>query len=92
MIHTFALLENAVCDGGFVFLETPNVADRHVFAGLVMTPHTFLLSEASFEQLSKPSKLKLIATETVGPKWSKYHNIASQARTDLRVLFKKISC
>ena len=91
LICTFALLENAVCDGGFVFLDTPNVADRHVFGGLVMTPHTFLLSEASFEQLSKPSKLKLIAAETVGPKWSKNHHIASQARTDLRVLFKKIS-
>ena len=91
LIHTFALLESAVCDGGFVFLETPNVADRQVFAGLVMTPHTFLLSDTSFEQLSKSSNLRLIATETVGPEWSKHHNIASQARTDLRVLFKKIS-
>jgi hypothetical protein len=91
LIHTFALLENAVCEGGFVFLETPNVADRRVFAGLVMTPHTFLLSGTSFEQLSKSRKLRLIATETVGPEWSKHHNIASQARADLRVLFKKIS-
>ncbi len=91
LIHTFALLESAVCDGGFVFLETPNVADRQVFAGLVMTPHTFLLSENSFEQLSKSSNLRLIAIETVGPEWSKHHKIASQARTDLRVLFKKIS-
>jgi hypothetical protein len=91
LIHTFALLESALCDGGFVFLETPNVADRQVFAGLVMTPHTFLLSETSFEQLSKSSNLRLIATETVGPEWSKHHNIASQARADLRVLFKKIS-
>ena len=91
LIHTFALLESAVCDGGFVFLETPNVADRQVFAGLVVTPHTFLLSDTSFEQLSKSSNLRLIATETVGPEWSKHHNIASQARTDLRVLFKKIS-
>jgi len=91
LIHTFALLENAVCEGGFVFLETPNVADRQVFAGLVMTPHTFLLSGTSFEQLSKSSKLRLIATETVGPEWSKHHNIASQARADLRVLLKKIS-
>ena len=56
-----------------------------------MTPHTFLLSDTSFEQLSKSSNLRLIATETVGPEWSKHHNIASQARTDLRVLFKKIS-
>ena len=91
LIHTFALLESAVCDGGFVFLETPNVADRKVFAGLVMTPHTFLLSKTSFEQLSRSSNFRLIATETVGPEWSKHHNIASQARTDLRVLFKKIS-
>jgi hypothetical protein len=91
LIHTFALLESAVCDGGFVFLETPNVADRQVFAGLVMTPHTFLLSETSFEQLSKSSNLRLIATEAVGPEWSKHHSIASQARADLRVLFKKIS-
>jgi len=91
LVHTFALLESAVCDGGFVFLETPNVADRQVFAGGVMTPHTFLLSETSFEHLSKSSNLRLIATETVGPEWSKHHNIASQARTDLRVLFKKIS-
>jgi hypothetical protein len=88
--HTFSLLENAVCDGGFVFLETPNVADRHVFAGLVMTPHTFLLSEGSFDQLSKTSKLQVIAAEAVGPKWSKHHHIASQARADLRVLFKKL--
>ena len=91
LINTFVLLESAACEGGFVFLETPNVADRQVFAGLVMTPHTFLLSETSFEQLSKSSKLRLIATETVGPEWSKHHNIASQARTDLRVLFKKLS-
>ena len=91
LIHTFALLESAVCDGGFVFLETPNVADRQVFAGLVVTPHTFLLSDTSFEQLSKSSNLRLVATETVGPEWSKHHNLASQARTDLRVLFKKIS-
>ena len=92
LIHTFALLESAVCDGGFVFLETPNVADRQVFAGLAAaTPHTFLLSETSFEQLSKSSNLRLIATETVGTEWSKHHSIASQARTDLRVLFKKIS-
>jgi 2-polyprenyl-3-methyl-5-hydroxy-6-metoxy-1,4-benzoquinol methylase len=91
LIHTLILLERAVCDGGFVFLETPNVADRQVFASLVVTPHTFLLSESSFEQYSKSSNLQLIATETVGPEWSKHHNIASQARTDLRVLFKKIS-
>jgi hypothetical protein len=91
LTHTFALLESAVCDGGFVFLETPNVADRQVFASLVATPHTFLLSETSFEQLSNSSNLRLIATETVGPEWSKHHNVASQARTDLRVLFKKIS-
>ena len=38
LIYTFALLERAVCDGGFVFLETPNVADRQVFAGLVAGP------------------------------------------------------
>jgi hypothetical protein len=91
LINTFALLEAAVCDGGFIFLETPNVADRKVFAGLVMTPHTFLLSETSFEQLSKLGNLRLIATETAGPEWSKHQNIASQARTDLRVLFKKVS-
>jgi 2-polyprenyl-3-methyl-5-hydroxy-6-metoxy-1,4-benzoquinol methylase len=91
LIHTFALLESAVCDGGFLFLETPNVADRQVFAGLVMTPHTFLLSDTSFEQLSNSSTLRLIATETVGPEWSEHHNIASQARADLRVLFKKVS-
>ena len=91
LIHTFSLLESAVCDGGFVFLETPNVADRQVFAGLVATPHTFLLSETSFRKLSKSSNLRLIATETVGPEWSKHHNIASQARTDLRVLFQKVS-
>jgi len=91
LIHTLVLLESAVYDGGFVFLETPNVADRQVFAGLVATPHTFLLSESSFEQYSKSSNLRLIATETVGPAWSKHHSIASQARTDLRVLFKKIS-
>ena len=80
-----------MCDGGFVFLETPNVADRQIFASVVATPHTFLLSDTSFEQFSKLSNLRLIATETVGPEWSKHHNIASQARTDLRVLFKKIS-
>jgi Methyltransferase domain len=90
LIHTFALLEGAVCDGGHVFLETPNVADRQVFSGLVATPHTFLLSESSFEQLSRAGNLQLISTETVGPEWSKHHNIASQARTDLRVLFKKL--
>jgi hypothetical protein len=60
LIHTFALLESAVCDGGFVFLETPNVADRQVFAALVMTPHTFLLSDTSLEQLSKSSNLRLV--------------------------------
>jgi hypothetical protein len=91
LIRTFSLLESAVCDGGFVFLETPNVADRQVFAGLVATPHTFLLSETSFKKLSKSSNLRLVATETVGPQWSKHHNIASRARADLRVLFKKIS-
>jgi hypothetical protein len=91
LIHTLVLLESAVCDGGFVFLETPNVADRQVFEGLVATPHTFLLSEPSFQQYSKSTNLQLIATETVGPEWSKHHNIASKARTDLRVLFKKTS-
>jgi methyltransferase family protein len=92
IVHTFELLESAVCDGGFIFLETPNVANRQVFVDLpAVTPHTFLLSEASFKQLSKSSKLRLIATETVGPKWSKHHNIASDTRTDLRVLFKKVS-
>jgi hypothetical protein len=87
--ETFALLEKALCDGGFVFLETPNVADIHVFRGVSMTPHTFSLSETSFEKLSKSSNLRLIATDTVGPEWSKHQNIASQARTDLRGLFKK---
>jgi Methyltransferase domain len=92
LIHTLVLLESAVCDGGFVFLETPNVADRRVFADLAaVTPHTFLLSESSFKQYSKSSNLQLIATETVGPEWSKHQNVASQARTDLRVLLKKIS-
>jgi Methyltransferase domain len=91
LINAFLLLESVVCDGGFVFLETPNVANRQVFAGLVATPHTFLLSETSFEQLGRSSNLRLIAAETVGPQWSKHHNIASQAHTDLRVLFKKIS-
>ena len=92
IVHTFALLERAVCDGGFIFLETPNVADRQVFVDLpAVTPHTFLLSEASFRQLSKSSNLRLIAVETVGPEWSRHHNIASDARTDLRVLFKKVS-
>jgi hypothetical protein len=90
LIHTLILLEMTVCDGGFVFLETPNVADRQIFASVVATPHTFLLSESSFEQYSKSSNLQLIATETVGPEWSKHQNIASQARTDLRVLLKKI--
>jgi hypothetical protein len=85
LIHTFALLESAVCDGGFVFLETPNVADRQVFAALVMTPHTFLLSDTSLEQLSKSSNLRLVATETAGPEWSKHHNLASHVdfRRDL---------
>jgi Methyltransferase domain len=91
LIHTFDLLQTAVCEGGFIFIETPNVADRQVFSQSVVTPHTFLLSKNSFEQLSKSSNLQIIATEIVGPKWSKHHNIASQARTDLRVLFKKIS-
>jgi hypothetical protein len=91
LINTLVLLERAVCNGGFVFLETPNVADRQIFASVVATPHTFLLSASSFEQYSKSSNLQLIATEAVGPEWSKHHNIASQARTDLRVLFKKIS-
>lgn len=91
LIYTFKALENRVCDGGHVFLETPNVADKQVFDGLVMTPHTFMLSEASFREMSKSSRLKLIAVEAVGPEWCKHHRIASQARTDLRVMFKKIS-
>jgi hypothetical protein len=91
LIHTFKFFENRVCDGGHVFLETPNVADKQAFDGLVHTPHTFMLSEATFREMSKSSGLKLIAVEAVGPEWSKNHRIASQARTDLRAIFKKVS-
>jgi 2-polyprenyl-3-methyl-5-hydroxy-6-metoxy-1,4-benzoquinol methylase len=46
LIHTFNQLDNSVCDGGYVFIETPNVADKKVLRSLVMTRHTFMLSEA----------------------------------------------
>ena len=65
------------------------MADKEILSSLVMTPHTFLLSEASFKELTKFSKLELVAVETVGPEWCENNKVASRARTDLRVLFKK---
>jgi hypothetical protein len=89
IIHTFNQLANSVCDGGYVFLETPNVPEKEILVRLVMTPHTFMLSEHSFKEISKFSELELVAFETVGPEWRKYNKVTSRERTDLRVLFRK---
>ena len=32
LIHTFIQLDNSVYDGGYVFLETPNVADKEILS------------------------------------------------------------
>jgi trans-aconitate methyltransferase len=89
MHKAMTLLENAVRDGGYLFLETPNIADRQVFDGIIPTPHTFMLSESSFRQLCASGPLRMIAATTSGPEWSKHHKIGSQARTDLRILLRK---
>jgi hypothetical protein len=41
LIHTFIQLDNSVHYGGYVFLETPNVADKEILSSLVMPPTLF---------------------------------------------------
>ena len=91
LFETLSLLASVLTGGGIIFLETPNIADRQVFTGLVMTPHTFLLSALSFERLCEFTNLELIAAESVGPEWRERHKVASPARADLRVLLRKSS-
>ena len=92
LMHTLKHLQAKMHEGAYMLLETPNVADKQVFQGLVLTPHTFTLSRKSFEEISMHSNLELIAVEEFGQEWQKGHNnIRSQARTDLRVILRKVS-
>ena len=79
-----------VVEGGHIFIETPNVADVNLARDLVLTPHTFTLSEATFRHLSSRFPVEIIAMEACGPVWNVGNNAAgAKHRTDLRVLLKK---
>jgi 2-polyprenyl-3-methyl-5-hydroxy-6-metoxy-1,4-benzoquinol methylase len=82
------LLIEKVRIGGYLFFETPNIANQEIFQKLCLAPHTYFLSVESFHRLGKLLGLEVLAIETVGPKWSKaFPRITSDARADLRVLF-----
>ena len=79
-----------VVEGGHIFIETPNVADVNLARDLVLTPHTFTLSEATFRNFSSRFPVEIIAMEACGPIWNVGSNAAgAKHRTDLRVLLKK---
>lgn len=87
----FRLIVSKVNDGGHIFFETPNIAELEIFEAMPHTPHTYMLSIDSIMQLASAFSCELIATETVGPSWKRaYPGIKSEARTDLRVLLRKI--
>lgn len=88
---SFQLIMSKVKDGGHIFLETPNIADLETFEAIPHTPHTYMLSIDSIMQLTSTFSCELMAIEIVGPKWKRAHpRIKSEARTDLRVLLRKI--
>src|SRR5262245_4397861 len=81
LLAVFDRLAKAVCEGGYIFLETPNIADKDIFYGLVFTPHTYSLSETSFRKICEARTLKVVAVHTTGPEWRQNHSkIDSQAR------------
>lgn len=89
--RTLAEIAAKTSTGGYVFFETPNIADVDVFLGLCHTPHTFMLSESSFRAAIRGLPLQVVATEVCGPTWStNYPRIKSSARTDLRILLRKL--
>lgn len=76
---------------GYVFFETPNIADIELFRKLPHTPHTFMLSQRSFEFMESIFPVKIIAIESCGPPWVKNSkHIRSGEKADLRVLMQKI--
>jgi hypothetical protein len=86
----FRRLADVVVSGGHIYLEFPNVEDKDVFMNIVHTPHTFMLSESTIQQLAKNSVMRLVAAETVGPKWClDSPHLNSRARAILRILLKK---
>ena len=79
-------------DGGYIFLETPNIPSLEVFANVLHTPHTFMLSEHSFAELVKHFPLEVVRTDFFGPEYRlNFPETDSTAQTDLRILLKK-SC
>lgn len=76
--------------GGHIFFETPNVGDAAVFMGLCHTPHTYMLSEASFRTAISDLPVRMVAAERSGPEWRVSHpGIASAERADLRILLQR---
>lgn len=77
-------------DGGYIFFETPNIPSLAVFANVLHTPHTFMLSEHSFAQLVRQFPLRILRVDFFGPAYQQnFPETASPEQTDLRVLLKK---
>lgn len=90
LVRSMGMLVEKVRIGGYLFFETPNIANSEIFQKLSHTPHTYMLSIESFYKLGKLFGLEILSIEAVGPKWSKaFPFLDSDARADLRVLFKK---
>jgi hypothetical protein len=92
--NVFEFLQEAfsvLSDGGYIFIETPNIGDADVFLGLVHTPHTYFLSKGTFLEIEKKLPFKIIKMEACGPRWSCSHpRVSSLERADLRVLLQKV--
>jgi 2-polyprenyl-3-methyl-5-hydroxy-6-metoxy-1,4-benzoquinol methylase len=88
---SFHLILSKIKNGGYIFFETPNIADLETFEAMAHTPHTYMLSIDSFVQLASIFSCELIAVQTTGPSWKcSYPKIKSEAGADLRVLLRKI--
>lgn len=82
---------NKIKDGGYIFFETPNIADLEIFKSMAHTPHTYMLSTDSFVQLACTFSYEIVAVQTSGPRWKLSHpKMKSEGRTDLRVLLRKL--
>jgi hypothetical protein len=91
-IGAMRAISESLTPGGYIFIETPNIASLQIFNSLVHTPHTFMLSIDSFGHLPASLGLEVLKAEAVGPPWRLARPfIVDNARADLRVLLRKVA-
>jgi 2-polyprenyl-3-methyl-5-hydroxy-6-metoxy-1,4-benzoquinol methylase len=91
ILEVMRALKSKVREGGYIFLETPNIGDEELFSSFVHTPHTFLISEKSIQHLANLLNLKVVSMQAAGPRWKDSRPwLSSEIKADLRVLLQKL--